>query len=180
MTQRPKPFPGNVPLHAAEHLHAITVPIKGLKKHFPTVRDFDGYTYFKEESGGILIGGFEPVAKPWGMKGIPESWKYTELPEDWDQLEIFMECGFDRFPDNEPRYPACRAIMKAKKKRVDERKLEEIGIDPEEVGVSGAKVRIRSLAFPFQRAQGKQVDGHTPQEKAAELVRLLKEEARVI
>jgi len=88
----------SVPLHAAEHLHAITVPIEGLKKHFPTVRDFDGYTYFKEESGGILLGGFEPVANPYGMKGIPENWKYTELAEDWDQLAIFMECGFDRFP----------------------------------------------------------------------------------
>lgn len=88
----------SLPLHAAEHLHAITVPIEGLKKHFPTVRDFDGYTYFKEESGGILLGGFEPVAHPYGMKGIPENWKFTELAEDWDQLEIFMECGFNRFP----------------------------------------------------------------------------------
>lgn len=88
----------SLPLHAAEHLHAITVPIEGLKKHFPTVRDFDGYTYFKEESGGILLGGFEPVAHPYGMKGIPENWKFTELAEDWDQLEIFMECGFERFP----------------------------------------------------------------------------------
>ncbi len=88
----------SLPLHAAEHLHAITVPIEGLRKHFPTVRDFDGYTYFKEESGGILLGGFEPVAHPYGMKGIPENWKFTELAEDWDQLEIFMECGFNRFP----------------------------------------------------------------------------------
>lgn len=88
----------SLPLHAAEHLHAITLPIKGLKKHFPTVRDFDGVTYFKEESGGILLGGFEVRAKPWGMKGIPENWKFTELPEDWDQLEVFMACGFDRFP----------------------------------------------------------------------------------
>lgn len=88
----------SVPLHAAEHMHAITVPIDGLKKHFPTVRDFDGVTYFKEESGGILLGGFEVVAKPWGMKGIPENWKFTELAEDWDQFEVFMECGFERFP----------------------------------------------------------------------------------
>ncbi len=87
-----------LPLHPAEHLHAITVPIKGLKKHFPTVRDFDGVTYFKEESGGILLGGFEVEAKPWGMKGIPESWKFTELNQDWDLLEPFMECGFERFP----------------------------------------------------------------------------------
>lgn len=88
----------SIPLHAAEHMHAITMPIKGLKKYFPTVRDFDGVTYFREESGGILLGGFEKVAKPWGMKGIPEDWKFTELAEDWDQFEVFMECGFERFP----------------------------------------------------------------------------------
>ncbi len=88
----------SLPLHAAEHMHAITTPIKGLKKAFPCIRDFDGYSYFKEESGGILLGGFEPKAKAWGMKGIPEQFKYTELQEDWDQFELFMECGFDRFP----------------------------------------------------------------------------------
>jgi 4-methylaminobutanoate oxidase (formaldehyde-forming) len=87
-----------IPLYAAEHMHAITLPIEGLKKNFPTIRDFDGCSYFKEESGGILLGGFEPVAKPWGMKGIPEEFKYTELSEDWDQFEIFLECGFKRFP----------------------------------------------------------------------------------
>ena len=88
----------SLPLHAAEHMHAITTPIKGLKKAFPVVRDFDGYTYFKEESGGILLGGFEPRAKAWGLKGIPEQFKFTELKEDWEQFEIFMKCGFERFP----------------------------------------------------------------------------------
>jgi 4-methylaminobutanoate oxidase (formaldehyde-forming) len=88
----------SLPLLAAEHMHAITLPIEGLKKSFPTVRDFDGYSYFKEESGGILLGGFEPVAKPWGMDGIPEEFKFNELSEDWDQFELFLECGFKRFP----------------------------------------------------------------------------------
>jgi glycine cleavage system T protein len=91
----------SLPLYPAEHMHAVTLPIEGIKKHFPTVRDFDGRTYFKEESGGILLGGFEETGKPYGKKGIPESWKFTELPEDWDQFEPFMECGFDRFPDLE-------------------------------------------------------------------------------
>jgi glycine cleavage system aminomethyltransferase T/glycine/D-amino acid oxidase-like deaminating enzyme len=91
----------SLPMFPAEHMHAITLPIKGIKKHFPTVRDFDGRTYFREESGGILLGGFEEVAKPYGRKGIPENWKFTRLPEDWDQFEPFMECGFQRFPDLE-------------------------------------------------------------------------------
>ncbi|UCE54845.1 MAG: GcvT family protein [Desulfobacterales bacterium] len=88
----------SVPLHAAEHMHAVTMPIEGLKKHFPTVRDFDGETYFKSESDGILFGGFESVSKPWGMKGIPEKFMYTELQEDWDQFQPFMDCALTRFP----------------------------------------------------------------------------------
>lgn len=81
---------------------------------------------------------------------------------------------------NEPRYPAFRAIMKAKKKKVDERELEDIGCDPETLGQDGAKVKIRSLEFPPERAEGMRIEGATPEDKARELVRLLKEEANVI
>jgi 4-methylaminobutanoate oxidase (formaldehyde-forming) len=88
----------SIPLHAAEHMHAVTLPLEGLKKHFPTVRDFDGVTYFKSESDGILFGGFEVVSKPWGMKGIPEDIMYHELQEDWDQFQAFMDCALKRFP----------------------------------------------------------------------------------
>ena len=88
----------SVPLHAAEHMHAVTLPIEGLKKHFPTVRDFDGETYFKSESDGILFGGFEEVSKPWGAEGIPNDIMYHELQEDWDQFQPFMDCALKRFP----------------------------------------------------------------------------------
>ena len=88
----------SVPLHAAEHMHAVTMPIEGLKKHFPTVRDFDGETYFKAEADGILLGGFEAVSKPWGMKGIPDEFMFTELNQDWDQFQPFMDCALARFP----------------------------------------------------------------------------------
>jgi 4-methylaminobutanoate oxidase (formaldehyde-forming) len=88
----------SVPLHAAEHMHAVTMPIEGLKKHFPTVRDFDGETYFKSEADGILLGGFEAVSKPWGMKGIPDEFMFTELNQDWDQFQPFMDCALARFP----------------------------------------------------------------------------------
>ncbi len=88
----------SLPLAAAEHMHAITKPISGIQTVFPCVRDFDGRTYFKSEVGGILFGGFEAVAKPWGMKGLPDSFKFSELSEDWEQFEVFMECGLQRFP----------------------------------------------------------------------------------
>jgi len=88
----------SVPLHAAEHMHMVTKPLEGIYKEMPVLRDMDGYIYFREESGGLLMGGFEPVAKPWGMKGIPESFQFKELQEDWDQFEIFVENGMQRCP----------------------------------------------------------------------------------
>ena len=82
---------------------------------------------------------------------------------------------------NEPRYPAFRAIMKAKKKKVDERELDDLGFNAEEeLGRAGAKVKIRSMAYPEARAAGKMIDGASAADKAVELVRLLKEEACVI
>lgn len=88
----------SVPLHAAEHMHIVTKPIEGVYKGMPTLRDMDGYIYFREEVGGLLMGGFEPVAKPWGMKGIPENFQFTELNEDWDQFSIFMDNAITRCP----------------------------------------------------------------------------------
>ena len=88
----------NLPLHAAEHMHIITKPIPGVSKDLPTMRDMDGYIYFREEVDGLLMGGFEPVAKPWGMKGIPENFMFNELNEDWDQFEIFIREGIRRVP----------------------------------------------------------------------------------
>ncbi len=78
---------------------------------------------------------------------------------------------------NDPRYPNFRAIMKAKKKKVDTRDIEGLGLDPEALS---PKVKIRTLEYPARRGDGKVVPGRTPEEKAKELVRLLKEEARII
>ena len=88
----------SVPLQAAEHMHIVTTPIEGVPKKLPVLRDMDGYIYFREETGGLMMGGFEPVAKPWGMKGIPEQFAYTELNEDWDQFQIFMDNAIKRCP----------------------------------------------------------------------------------
>ena len=55
----------NVPLHSAEHFYVVSDVIDGVHPDLPILRDPDGYTYFKEEVGGLVIGGFEPEAKPW-------------------------------------------------------------------------------------------------------------------
>ena len=88
----------SVPLHAAEHMHITTTAIEGVYHDMPVLRDMDGYIYFKQEGEGLLMGGFEPTAKPWGMKGIPETFEFTELAEDWEQFELFMDNAIQRCP----------------------------------------------------------------------------------
>jgi 4-methylaminobutanoate oxidase (formaldehyde-forming) len=88
----------SLPLLAAEHMHVTTNPIEGTYKGMPYLRDMDGYIYIKEEMGGLLMGGFEPVAKPWGLDGIPDDFQNTQLQEDWDQFEIFMHSAIKRVP----------------------------------------------------------------------------------
>lgn len=88
----------NVPLHSAEHMYIVTEQIEGVTPDLPVLRDPDGYIYFKEETGGLVMGGFEPEAKPWGMNGIPENFFFQLLPDDWDQFEILMENALTRVP----------------------------------------------------------------------------------
>jgi 4-methylaminobutanoate oxidase (formaldehyde-forming) len=87
-----------VPLHASEHFYIVTDPMPGVASDLPVLRDPDGYVYVREEVGGLLMGGFEPVAKPWGMGGIPENFAFSLLPEDWDHFRVMMEQAIQRIP----------------------------------------------------------------------------------
>jgi 4-methylaminobutanoate oxidase (formaldehyde-forming) len=88
----------SVPLHSAEHMYVVTGRIAGVTPDMPVMRDPDGYIYFKEEVGGVVMGGFEPDAKPWGMDGIPHPFEFQLLPDDWDQFAILMEKALERVP----------------------------------------------------------------------------------
>ncbi len=79
-------------------MYVVTGKIPGVHTDLPCLRDPDGYIYFKEEVGGLLMGGFEPKAKPWGMGGIPEPFEFQLLPDDWDQFEILMTNAIRRVP----------------------------------------------------------------------------------
>jgi electron transfer flavoprotein beta subunit len=81
---------------------------------------------------------------------------------------------------NEPRYASLPGIMKAKKKPLTNMTLADLGIDAGEVGEAQAKSRVHEMSFPPERAPGKIIEGETSEAKAAELVRLLAEEAKVI
>jgi 4-methylaminobutanoate oxidase (formaldehyde-forming) len=88
----------NVPLHSAEHFYIVTDRIAGVRPMLPVMRDPDGTIYFKEEVGGLLMGGFELQAKPWGMDGIPEKFEFQRLPEDWEQFQPLMDAAIHRVP----------------------------------------------------------------------------------
>ncbi len=64
----------------------------------PVMRDPDGFIYYKEEVGGLLMGGFEPVAKPWRIEPIPSSFQFQLLDEDWEQFEPLMKNAMHRTP----------------------------------------------------------------------------------
>ena len=81
---------------------------------------------------------------------------------------------------NEPRYASLPGIMKAKKKPLEEKSLADTGVDPSNVGPGARRLRIMALTPPPARQGGRIVEGETPEEKAAELARLLHEEAKVI
>jgi glycine cleavage system T protein len=88
----------NVPLHASEHFYIVTEPLAGVTRDLPVLRDTDGYIYAREEVGGLLMGGFEPVAKPWAMDGIPTDFGFSLLPEDWEHFRVLMEQAIVRIP----------------------------------------------------------------------------------
>ena len=87
-----------VPLHASEHFYIVTEPMAGVTSDLPVLRDTDGYIYVREEVGGLLMGGFEPEAKPWGTDGIPADFAFSLLPEDWEHFRVLMEQALIRIP----------------------------------------------------------------------------------
>jgi 4-methylaminobutanoate oxidase (formaldehyde-forming) len=87
----------NVPLHACEHFYIVTEAIEGLPR-LPVLRVPDECAYYKEDAGKMLLGAFEPVAKPWGMGGISEDFCFDQLPEDFDHFEPILEQAVNRLP----------------------------------------------------------------------------------
>ena len=92
-----------VPLFSCEHYYIVTDVIPGVHRDLPVMRDPDGYIYFKEEVGGLLMGGFEPHATPWLQSaqhrgGIPENFEFQLLPDNWDAFQILLDNAMIRVP----------------------------------------------------------------------------------
>ena len=87
-----------VPLYSCEHMYIVTEKMENVPRDLPVMRDPDGYIYFKEEVGGLLMGGFEPNAKPWTKDVIPDDFEFGILPDDWEQFQILMDNALIRVP----------------------------------------------------------------------------------
>lgn len=91
----------NLPVVPMAHLYIITKPIEGVQHNFPTLRDPDLLVYWREEVGGLITGGYERDAAPFGLKGIPKDFRYQLLPPDWDRFEPLMMNSIKRVPSLE-------------------------------------------------------------------------------
>ena len=88
----------DVPLQACEHFYIVTETLDGVEHGMPTVRDPGNYTYFKEETGKIMAGFFEPRGKIWNLAGISRDFSFGTIPEDWDHIGPIYERAIHRVP----------------------------------------------------------------------------------
>jgi 4-methylaminobutanoate oxidase (formaldehyde-forming) len=87
-----------LPLHACEHFYLITEPVAGIDLNLPVLRVPDECAYYKQDAGKMMLGAFEPKAKPWGMEGIRKDFEFDTLPEDWDHFMPILEMATNRMP----------------------------------------------------------------------------------
>jgi sarcosine dehydrogenase len=87
-----------VPLVSVQHQYLITEAIDGIPRDLPTLRDPDNLIYFKEEVGGLVMGGYESNPEPWAVDGIPDGFHFTFLESDWDHFQPLMETALARVP----------------------------------------------------------------------------------
>jgi 4-methylaminobutanoate oxidase (formaldehyde-forming) len=90
----------SIPLYPNEHFYIITEPLDKLPKNLPVLRDYNSCLYLKEDAGKMLVGIFEPNAKPaFKDKGVvPEDFSFGEFPDDFDHFEPYLEKSFQRLP----------------------------------------------------------------------------------
>jgi 4-methylaminobutanoate oxidase (formaldehyde-forming) len=88
----------SIPLQAAEHYYLITEPIRGISSSWPVIEDPASFGYFREETGGLMIGLFETVCAPWQIDGIPDAFSFGELQPDWDRMGPYVETAMRRVP----------------------------------------------------------------------------------
>ncbi len=88
----------NIPLVSMQHQYMITEAIEGVSSDLPTLRDPDRLTYYKEDVGGLVMGGYEPNPISWAERGFPPDFQFRLLNPDWDHFEQLMNLALPRVP----------------------------------------------------------------------------------
>jgi 4-methylaminobutanoate oxidase (formaldehyde-forming) len=88
----------NIPLVPVRHQYLITEPIAGITPALPTLRDPDRLTYWKEEVGGLVMGGYESNPIPWAVDGLPDRFEFQLLEDDLEHFEPLLELAIGRVP----------------------------------------------------------------------------------
>ena len=88
----------NIPNQAAEHYYLISDEVEGIPRDLPILEDPSCHAYYREETGGLMIGLFEPDCAPWRVGGIPDDFSFDEIPPDWDRMAPFLERAMSRVP----------------------------------------------------------------------------------
>ena len=88
----------SVPVQACEHFYVVTEPLDGMDADTPVLRDPGNHTYFREETGKLMAGFFEPRGKVWNLEGVPRDFSFGTLPEDWDHIGPVFERAAHRVP----------------------------------------------------------------------------------
>jgi glycine/D-amino acid oxidase-like deaminating enzyme len=86
------------PLHACEHYYVLFEGIEGLTPDLPVLRDYDYCGYYKYDAGKLLVGAFEPNARPWGVDGISEDFCFDEIAGSFEHFEPVLLDAMRRVP----------------------------------------------------------------------------------
>ena len=87
-----------IPVWPCEHFYLLTKPISGITGNMPTLSDHDHHLYIRDDSGGLLVGCFEPFGKAIAPERIGSDFAFQLLPEDWDHFEPMMHHALHRLP----------------------------------------------------------------------------------
>jgi glycine cleavage system aminomethyltransferase T/glycine/D-amino acid oxidase-like deaminating enzyme len=88
----------NVPIIPMAHEYLFTEAIDGVSPDLPTMRDPDNLCYFREEVGGLCMGGYERNPAPWSLDGVPPDFNGKLLAPDWPRFEEIMAGAIRRVP----------------------------------------------------------------------------------
>jgi len=88
----------SVPAWPCEHFYLLTRPVDGISGNMPTLSDHDSHLYIRDDSGGLLVGCFEPMGKAIAPGTLGEDFAFQLLPEDWDHFEPMMLNALHRLP----------------------------------------------------------------------------------